>query len=77
MTLAEKLRNEGKLEGLFEGEAKGLRNAIELGITLKFPEEIDTVMDKVNKTDDLDTLVKVTDVIKTAKDISEILALLK
>jgi predicted transposase/invertase (TIGR01784 family) len=81
MTLAEKLRNEGKLEGklegLFEGEAKGLRNAIELGITLKFPEDIDTVMDKVNKTDDLDTLVKVTDVIKTAKDISEILALLK
>ncbi len=45
MTLAEKLRNEGKLEGKLEGlveceqkgEAKGLRNAIELGITLKFP----------------------------------------
>jgi hypothetical protein len=34
-------------------------------------------MAKVNKTDDLDTLVKVTDTIKTAKDISEILALLK
>ena len=81
MTLAEKLRNEGKLEGLVEGElkgeAKGLRNAIELGITLKFPGDIEDVMAKVNKTDDLDTLVKVTDVIKIAKDISEILALLK
>jgi len=81
MTLAEKLRNEGKLEGLFEGEkrgeAKGLRNAIELGITLKFPGEIEAVMVRVNKIDDLETLVKVTEVIKTADDISEILALLK
>jgi predicted transposase YdaD len=85
MTLLEKTKNEGRLEGKLEGlvegelkgEAKGLRNAIELGITLKFPEDIDTVMAKVNKTDDLDTLVKITSVIKTAKDISEILALLK
>jgi hypothetical protein len=30
--------------------------AIELGITLKFPGDIDTVMVGVNKTDDLDTL---------------------
>jgi predicted transposase YdaD len=85
MALLEKTKNEGRLEGKLEGlvegelkgEAKGLRNAIELGITLKFPEDIDTVMAKVNKTDDLDTLVKITSVIKTAKDISEILALLK
>ena len=77
MTLAEKLRNEGKLEGEKRGEAKGLRNAIELGITLKFPGDIEAVMVRVNKIDDLETLVKVTEVIKTANDISEILALLK
>ena len=81
MTLAEKLRNEGKQEGLVEGEkkgeAKGLRNAIEMGITLKFPENKDTVMAKVNENDDLNTLVEVAKRIYTANGISEILSLLK
>ncbi len=85
MTLAEKLRKEGekkgKLEGLVEGEKKGklegLKEAIELGVTLKFPGDIDTVMDRVNKTDDLDLLVKIKEAIKTASHISEILALIK
>lgn len=87
MTLAEKLRKEGRLEGLVEGEKRGekrgekkgklegFRQAIELGITLKFPEDIDTVMAKVNQIDDLETLVKITKAIKTAKDSSEILGL--
>jgi predicted transposase/invertase (TIGR01784 family) len=69
MTLAEKLRNEGKLEGL--------REAIELGITLKFPGDIDAVMARVNVLDDLETLTAVKEAIKTAKDGAEILALLK
>jgi predicted transposase/invertase (TIGR01784 family) len=73
MTLAEKLHNEGRLEGKLEG----LREAIELGITLKFPGDIDTVMAGVNKIDDLDTLKKIKEVIKIARDISEILALIK
>ncbi|MCF8093379.1 MAG: Rpn family recombination-promoting nuclease/putative transposase [Desulfotignum sp.] len=77
MTLAEKLHNEGKLEGRLEGKLEGLRETIELGITLKFPEDIDTVMDKVNIIDDLDTLKKIKEAIKTAQDISEILALIK
>jgi len=68
MTLAEKIHNEGKLEG----EIKGLKEAIELGITLKFPGDIDTVMARVNKIDDLDTLKKIEEAIKTARDISEI-----
>jgi len=81
MTLAEKLRKEGekkgKLEGLVEGKLEGLKEAIELGVTLKFPGDIDTVMDRVNKTDDLDLLVKIKEAIKTASHISEILALIK
>jgi hypothetical protein len=77
MTLLEKLRSEGRNEGRLEGEIKGLKEAIELGITLKFPGEIETVMAQVNKIDDLDTLKEIKEVIKTAKDISEILALLK
>jgi flagellar biosynthesis/type III secretory pathway protein FliH len=81
MTLEEKVRNEGKQEGLVEGEQKGklegLKEGIELGITLKFPGDIDTVMAEVNKIDDLGTLKEIKETIKTAKDISEILALLK
>src|SRR6056297_2367917 len=76
MTLAEKLRKEGEEKGKLEGKLEGLRETIELGITLKFPEEIDTVMPRVNKIDDLDTLVKIKETIKTAKDISQILALI-
>ena len=72
MTLLEKLRNEGKQEGI-----KGLREAIETGAAVKFPGDIDTVMGKVNKTDDLETLVEVAKTIYIANDISEILALLK
>jgi predicted transposase/invertase (TIGR01784 family) len=73
MTLAEKLKNEGKLEG----ERKGYRQAIEMGVAIRFPENIDEVMARVNEIDDLDTLVEITKAIHTAKDISEILALLK
>jgi hypothetical protein len=69
MTLEEKTKNEGRLEGLKEG--------IELGIALKFPGDIDTVMAKVNKIDDLGTLKEIKETIKTAQDISEIMALLK
>jgi hypothetical protein len=73
MTLEEKTKNEGRLEG----EIKGLKEGIELGITLKFPGDIDTVMARVNKIDDLGTLKEIKETIKTAKDISEIMALLK
>ncbi len=76
MTLAEKLRKEGEEKGKLEGKLEGLRETIELGITLKFPEDIDTVMARVNNIDDLDTLVEIKETIKTAKDISQILALI-
>jgi len=85
MTLAEKLKNEGRLEGKLEGrlegrlegEIKGLKEGIELGITLKFPGDIDIVMARVNKIDDLGMLKEIKETIKTARNIPEILALLK
>jgi predicted transposase/invertase (TIGR01784 family) len=73
MTLLEKLRSEGETRG----EIKAFREGIELGITLKFPGDIDAVMTEVNKIDDPATLKEITKAIHTAKDISEILALLK
>jgi len=75
MTLAEKLRKEGEERGEKKGKLEGFREAIELGITLKFPGDIDAVMAKVNKIDDVETLVKIIKAIKIAKDSSEILGL--
>jgi len=69
MTLAEKLRNEGEIKGLKEG--------IEIGITLKFPEDIDMMMKMINKIEDLDTLNKIKEALKTTQGRAEILALLK
>ncbi|MCA1793818.1 MAG: Rpn family recombination-promoting nuclease/putative transposase [Desulfobacteraceae bacterium] len=80
MTLLEKLRNEGEERGIVKGKLegiRGLREAIETGAAVRFPGDIDTVMAKVNKTDDLETLVEIAKTIYTANDISEILALLK
>jgi hypothetical protein len=77
MTLAEKLRNEGEIRGEIKGEIKAFREGIELGITYKFPGDIDAVMTEVNKIDDLGTLKDITKAVHTAKDISEIMALLK
>ena len=68
VTLAEKWRNEGKIEGL--------KDAIELGLTIKFPENSNTVMGIVKQIYDLDLLVKLKEAVKTSRDISEILKLL-
>ncbi|MCA1793854.1 MAG: transposase, partial [Desulfobacteraceae bacterium] len=73
MTLLEKLQNEGEIKG----EIKGLKEAIEMGITFKFPGDIEAVMSRVNKIDDPKTLKEITKTIYSANDISEILALLK
>lgn len=93
MTLADKLRKEGeirgkregllegeikgKLEGKLEGEIRGLNDAIELGMTLKFPDQMDAVMIAIEKIRDVDTLRRIKDAIKTAKDGSEILVLIR
>jgi hypothetical protein len=60
-----------------KGEIKAFREGIELGITYKFPGDIDAVMTEVNKIDDPATLKEITKAVHTAKDISEIMALLK
>ena len=80
MTLAEKLRMEGEIKGKKEGKKeglmKGLKQAIELGMSLKFPDKVYAVMSGINKINDTNVLEKIKDAIKTAKDDSEIMALL-
>nr|WP_319493586.1 hypothetical protein [uncultured Desulfobacter sp.] len=68
MTLAEKLRQEGKIEG----KQEGLRDAIELGMTLKFPDHMNEVMEQVTNLNDLEALKKIKEAIKTATDVSQI-----
>jgi len=68
MTLAETLHNEGKIEGLLE--------AIELGMSLKFPDKIYTVMSGIQKIRDINVLRQIMDTIKSARSDSEIMALL-
>ena len=80
MTLAEKLRKEGEIrgeiKGKLEGKLEGLSDAIELGMTLKFPDELNVVMAGIKNINDIDRLIKIKNAIKTAKDGSEILMLL-
>ncbi len=66
----------GELKGKIEGEIKGLRQAIELGMTLKFPDRMYSVMSQIMDINDISLLVKIKDAIKTARDDSEIMALL-
>ena len=73
MTLAERLKEEGRIEGEKKGRRKGLRDAIELGLTLKFPHHLDDVMNQVKEIRDLEVLTNIKKAIKTAEDISEIL----
>jgi len=68
MTLAERLRMEGKNEGKIEG----LRQAIELGMALKFPDHASEITSRVDEITDINVLEKIKDTIKTAKDSSEI-----
>jgi len=77
MTLAEKLRNEGKVKWHKEGELKGLKDGIEIAIALKFPEDIDMMMALIHKVEDLDTLNKVKLALKNKQDRAEILDLLR
>jgi predicted transposase/invertase (TIGR01784 family) len=80
MTLAEKLRMEGEIRGEIkgrsEGKIEGLIQAIELGMSLKFPDKAYAVMSGIQKIKDVNVLEKIKDAIKTARDDSEIIALL-
>ncbi len=81
MTLAEKLRREGEIKGKIKGEIKGeirgLSDAIELGMTLKFPDKIDEVMAEIKAINDIKILKKIKEAIKTAGNASEILFMIQ
>jgi len=60
-------------EALIEkGEIKGLRDAVSLGLELKFGTDSMSLMDKVRKVESVEKLEKIIKTIKTAKKIDEI-----
>jgi hypothetical protein len=93
MTLAEQLYKEGEIQGIAIGkekgiaigeekgvaigEIRGLRDAIELGIALKFPEDLNTVMDGVEKINNISALRRIKETIKIAQSSSELVILVK
>ena len=77
MTLAETLRKEGEIRGEIRGERKGLNDAIELGMILKFPEQVNAVMAAVAGIEAPEALKRIKEALKTAREVSEIWALIK
>ncbi len=69
MTLAERLRNEGYQEGVQE--------AIDMGLSLRFPQAHQELMPLILRIQDLEKLKQIKAAIKTAKDISELRAVIE
>ena len=76
MTLAEKLRMEGRIEGEVNGEIKGLTRAIELGLKIRFPDMLAELMAEIYKINDSALLKQITNALETAKSDTEIRAFL-
>jgi len=68
---------DGEIKDEMRGQIMGLIDAIELGMTLRFPDQIAVVMAEVKKINSLDVLIKIKDAIKTAKSVSDIQQLIK
>jgi len=69
MTLAEKLRMEGKLEGKLEGLLEGL----ELAITLKYPETASQIIMRLHQIKDAAILRKIKEMIAESRTSTEIM----
>ncbi|MBU1195839.1 MAG: Rpn family recombination-promoting nuclease/putative transposase [Proteobacteria bacterium] len=75
MTLAEKLRNEGRETGLKKGLEQGLVEGIEFAVSIKFGDTDDckTVITKIKSIRDINTLKALKGKIKSAKTIPELI----
>ena len=64
MTTIERWKNEGYYKGLLE--------AIDLGLSIRFESHRDTLMSLVKKTQDIEKLKKIKETIRTANSVSEL-----
>ncbi len=77
MTLAEQLHKEGFEKGMQQGIREGLMEGIEMAISFKYPDKTNQIMSMIYEIKDTSQLKMVKDIIKTARNTSEIIALLK
>ena len=77
MTIAERLHNEGKTEGMQQGYERGLVEAIEFGISLKFGDDaMQAIMPMIRSIHDLTRLQSIKDAVKQAQDLAQVTPLL-
>ncbi len=75
MTLAEKLRKEGHIQGLEQGREQGLLEGIELAVSIKFGDSDDskTIIAKIKTIQDLNRLKALKGKILSARSIPELM----
>jgi hypothetical protein len=71
-TIAQALMEEGEIKGEIKGKIDGLKDAVSLGLELKFGTDSIVLMDRVLKVESVERLEKIIKTIRTAKKIEEI-----
>ena len=78
MTLAEQLRKEGWTTGINQGYERGLIEAIELGVSLKFGEsDALKIMPLVREIHDVNRLQTIKDALKQIRQLKELNAIIE
>ncbi|QTA91324.1 Uncharacterized protein dnm_073880 [Desulfonema magnum] len=72
MTIADELRKEGYEQGIQIGIREGLLDTIEFGLSLRFGDDVLKFMPKIHDINDIKRLRNIKDVIKKARDFSEV-----
>lgn len=72
MTIAEKLRKEGKLEGKIEGKIEGIIEGIEIALEIKYGKEALTLMKDIRQIKDLDKIEGIKELIREKSSFNEV-----
>lgn len=72
MTTAQRLFNEGRQEGIWQGQIVGLLEGIEVAIDIRFGQSGLKLMNKINTITDLDKLEEIKNAIRKFDKIEEI-----
>lgn len=73
MTMATVLMDRGKVKWKKEGKTEGLKEGIQLALEIKFGDECILAMNMINKIDDPEKLELIKDLIKSAKNVNELI----
>lgn len=71
LTIAESLRQEGKIEGKLEGKIEGIVEGIEVAIELKYGTEALFIINDIRKIKSLDKIERIKELIKVKDSFDE------